>query len=121
MLSVVFFCFFSDTDDRRDESTFEMFGIRIQSATIIVTGVLLCGCSDQSQSTTPAQATSIINTVCPIMGGEATAEVAVSWQGKRIGFCCPPCIEEWNELSDSEKTEKLSKAAKEAQSPQTDH
>lgn len=98
-----------------------MFGIKFQPATVIFTGVLLGGCSEQSQSTSPAQTDSVINTVCPIMGGEATAEVAVSWQGKKIGFCCPPCIEEWNELSDSEKTEKLSKAAKESQSPHAAH
>ncbi|MFN8706707.1 MAG: hypothetical protein ACK526_02825 [Planctomyces sp.] len=52
-----------------------------------------------------------MNTICPVMGGEATADITVDWKGKKVAFCCPPCIEEWNELSDSEKETKLKTAS----------
>ncbi len=52
----------------------------------------------------------IVNTVCPIMGGEATSEVSVDWNGKKVGFCCPPCIEEWQELTDTEREQKIASA-----------
>ena len=41
----------------------------------------------------------------------------VDWNGSTIGFCCPGCIDEWNKLSDTEKTDALAKAGKE----QSDH
>ena len=32
--------------------------------------------------------------------------------GKKVGFCCPPCLEEWDELTDAEKSEKLANPPK---------
>lgn len=50
------------------------------------------------------------NTHCPIMGnevdpGSAPSDMVVMWNGKKVIFCCPPCLEEWDELSEAEKEE----------------
>ena len=34
---------------------------------------------------------------CPIMGNPVDKEVYVDYEGKRIYFCCPPCIEKFKE------------------------
>lgn len=45
----------------------------------------------------------VVNTVCPVMGGEVSedTEYKVEYKGKTIGFCCPTCIKKFN--SDPEK------------------
>ncbi len=76
----------------------------------LVMGVSGCGGSGPAPSSASA-ADQIVNTVCPIMGGEVASDVTVDWNGRKVGFCCPPCIEEWAELTDDEKTAKLASAA----------
>ena len=45
------------------------------------------------------------------MGGKVTDDGGrVDWNGQTVGFCCPECIPEWNELSDDDKREKLAEA-----------
>lgn len=61
----------------------------------------------------------IVNVKCPVMGNhvntkELTAENVRDWNGKKVGFCCPPCIEEWEAMSDTEKAEKLANPPKPA-------
>ncbi len=68
------------------------------------------GCSSQSdldKSAQPTKSTAIVNTHCPIMGGEVDPEVKTTWKGKTVGFCCDVCIPEWNGLSDEVKEKKL--------------
>ncbi|MFN5314364.1 MAG: hypothetical protein ACK5FF_07915, partial [Planctomyces sp.] len=53
-----------------------------------------------------------VNAKGPIMGGDInapdlTAELVKEWNGQKVGFCCPPCLEEWDELSDEQKAERL--------------
>jgi hypothetical protein len=72
---------------------------------------LIAGCSDQPAALPSTPLSETINTTCPIMGGEVSPEIVVSWNNKKVGFCCPPCIEQWNELSDDEKTAKLTASA----------
>lgn len=31
------------------------------------------------------------NATCPVMGGDATADVFALYQGKKVRFCCPGC------------------------------
>ena len=50
----------------------------------------------------------ILNTHCPIMGGEIDGETFVHWKGNRLGFCCPPCIGMWEKLTQAERVKKLS-------------
>ena len=35
-------------------------------------------------------------TICPVMGGKINKEIYVDYQGKRIYFCCPACVDEFN-------------------------
>jgi hypothetical protein len=87
----------------------------IRFAFLVLSGVTLfsCGCSDSAVDTVTNAATSgIVNTHCPIMGAEfdptdLDPSLVKEWNGKKVGFCCPPCLEEWDELTDVEKAEKL--------------
>lgn len=49
------------------------------------------------------------NANCPIMGNPIDTEIdAAPWkEGKKVGFCCPGCIDKWNELSEADKVAKL--------------
>ena len=53
-----------------------------------------------------------VNAKCPIMGGKAKDTVTTTWNGKTVGFCCPPCIKKWNDLSEAEKAKKLAASMK---------
>jgi YHS domain-containing protein len=37
---------------------------------------------------------------CPIMGGPPNPKYHVDYKGKRIYFCCPPCIDEFKKNPD---------------------
>jgi hypothetical protein len=65
-------------------------------------------------SGSPDTAVTLVNTVCPIMGGKAKATVTTQWADKTVGFCCAKCIPEWNALSDDVKVAKLASAETEA-------
>ncbi len=56
-----------------------------------------------------------VNTKCPMMGSdiepdEVSDDLKLTFQGETVGFCCPPCLGAWENLSDEEKAEKLGKA-----------
>lgn len=103
-----------------------LFSMLLFCAPLLV-GAILVGCN-QSAPTDSAKtadtSTKTANEVCPIMGGEVTAEGGtVEWNGKQIGFCCPGCEEKWEALSDEEKSEKLAaaKAKAEGDAAHSDH
>lgn len=70
--------------------------------------LVTAGCTEST--TTTVDASEAVNTVCPIMLGKIDGTTSTDWNGKKIGFCCPPCVDEWNSLTDEEKTEALAKA-----------
>jgi hypothetical protein len=100
----------------------------------ILSGLALVGCSGdeaaQSQpaenenqtaenqpageSGTPHSEVTLVNAVCPMMGGKAKTTVTANWNGKTVGFCCPECIPEWEQLTGEEKASKLTAAEKPA-------
>jgi hypothetical protein len=105
-------------------------------ALLICGAMFFCGCAAEDQTTDtpavtppevgmpamelPGSVTSgeaimtAVNGHCPIMGGEVTDEGGrTDFNGKCVGFCCPGCIDEWNELSDEDKETKLTKASSE--------
>ncbi len=56
-----------------------------------------------------------VNVKCPIMGTEIdkeklTEELTVEHRGHTVGLCCDGCPEQWGELSDEEKDEKLAES-----------
>ena len=61
-----------------------------------------CSCSSDSSSSTASAIT--VNAKCPIMGGTVDAEGELAtYNGKKIGFCCPGCKPKWEAWSVAEK------------------
>jgi hypothetical protein len=93
----------------------------------IVASGLFCfimGCSESGDSvvsnnpeTTGAAPSPYVNSVCPIMGNEievdkVAAESTRDWNGKKVAFCCPPCLEEWDDMTEEEKTKAIANPPK---------
>ena len=80
---------------------------------IVCTAIISAGCSETPvEVAAVGSSLEIINTHCPIMGNpvdkaETDPAMMKDWNGKKVAFCCPPCLEEWDELSDAEKAEKI--------------
>ena len=96
-----------------------MYPSRISSATICLGLLISIGCSEsanvaENETSNQVESTAVLTAVnehCPIMGSAVKDDGGrTDWNGKTIGFCCPGCIDEWNELSDDEKTAKLAAA-----------
>ena len=34
-------------------------------------------------------------TKCPVLGGSVNKNISTDYNGKRIYFCCPPCVQEF--------------------------
>lgn len=84
----------------------------LATLTLLSAGLLLTtGCAESSTSS--VEAGEVVNTHCPIMGEEIDPEAAttVDWNGKKVAFCCPPCEDEWAEMTDAEREAALEKAA----------
>jgi YHS domain-containing protein len=43
----------------------------------------------------PAALPSAEQTVCPVMGGTVNKEIFVEYKGKKVYFCCPSCVGEF--------------------------
>ncbi len=72
------------------------------------------GCSDAAVDVVTPEPIQLVNSHCPIMGSpvdasDIDAAMVKDWNGKKVGFCCPPCLEEWDELSDTEKADRILK------------
>jgi len=35
-------------------------------------------------------------TICPVMGNPINKDIFVEYEGRKVYFCCPACIEEFN-------------------------
>ncbi len=75
-----------------------------------LSSALLVGCTDETTSS--AGGGEAVNTYCPIMRGKIDGETSTEWNGRKIGFCCPPCVDEWAEMTDEERQAALDEAAK---------
>ena len=62
-----------------------------------------CGACGMIEEGAEEQEGTIINDVCPVMGGKVNNDTPykVVYKGETIGFCCPACIEKFN--ADPEK------------------
>ncbi len=36
-------------------------------------------------------------TTCPVMGNPVNKELYVDYKGKRVYFCCPPCVQKFKQ------------------------
>ncbi|MFM8474271.1 MAG: hypothetical protein ACKOEO_00545 [Planctomycetaceae bacterium] len=80
-------------------------------ALIITCAMVVTGCEQAPEAVTTA-VIELANTKCPVMGNpvkaeETPPELIREWNGKKVGFCCPPCLEDWAEMTDAERAEKL--------------
>ena len=48
-----------------------------------------------SPATTTAPVTQTTQTTCPIMGKPIDKSISTEYKGKKVYFCCPPCIEKF--------------------------
>ncbi len=58
------------------------------SATVVVFAFLIC-------TLMPTLSEGASQDRCPVLGGPANKRVYTDYQGKRIYFCCPPCIKQF--------------------------
>jgi YHS domain-containing protein len=68
--------------------------VRISMAFALALAV--CGARAESKTANAAVADPPVpkkQTVCPVQGGPVKSDVFVDYEGKRIYFCCPGCIE----------------------------
>lgn len=47
-------------------------------------------------TTAPAAAAPVSQTTCPVMVGKIDKKIHADYQGKRVYFCCPSCVELFN-------------------------
>lgn len=78
-------------------------------ALVIMTGLIGCSSDDGGESSgTPEFEVNLVNTHCPIMGHEVTDDGGrTDYKGGTVGFCCPGCIDSFNELDDAAKEKAL--------------
>jgi YHS domain-containing protein len=57
--------------------------------------------STQPAATQPTSQPAMVNTLCPVQGDKVDPEVFIMHDGRKIGFCCSPCVEEFK--NDPEK------------------
>ena len=101
--AVTFSSAFSTSEDRTMKSLFS-YGL------VVLCAILLASCSATTQAD-HLVVTSPVNQVCPILAGEAVdSELAVSFEGQRVAFCCRDCITEWESFSLEQKKASLMQA-----------
>ena len=78
-------------------------------ALVVMTGLIGCNSEDGGESSgTPEVEVNLVNTHCPIMGHEVTDDGGrTDYKGGTVGFCCPGCIDSFNELDDAAKDNAL--------------
>ena len=79
--------------------------MRCALISIVAAAGVLSGCESSSTVESEAVALSAINTHCPMMSDaeiDPTVEMA-SHGGHAIGFCCDPCRDNWNRLSERDR------------------
>ena len=59
-------------------------------SSIILLGFLLAVAPSYATSKETSQ------TTCPVMEGTVNKNIFADYKGKRIYFCCPPCLKEFN-------------------------
>lgn len=78
-------------------------------ALVVMTGLIGCSSEDGGESSgTPGLEVNLVNTHCPIMGHEVTDDGGrTEYKGGTVGFCCPGCIDSFNELDGAAKDKAL--------------
>lgn len=75
---------------------------------LLITLAVLPGCKKQEeqQASAPVEtqaketasaAEEVVQTVCPVMGGKINKDIFTEYEGKKVYFCCEPCLEKFKE------------------------
>jgi YHS domain-containing protein len=69
---------------------------------ILFCSLVLTGCKKKSEQGVPAETKEAVSAVieqatCPVMGGAIDKNVFTEYKGKKVYFCCPGCVEKFNE------------------------
>lgn len=88
--------------------------------------VVAVGCTDSTgtdvSATQQVATVAAVNANCPIMGKPVKDDGGCTdWNGQTIGFCCPKCVDKWDELSEEDKTSHLADAAHSNDNVADDH
>lgn len=77
-------------------------------ALVVMTALVGCNSDEGGESAAPAVEVNLVNTHCPIMGHEVTDDGGrTDYKEGTVGFCCPGCIDTFNELDDAAKDKAL--------------
>ncbi len=63
---------------------------------LVAAAWMVCIGNVVAQDAAPATVEIKKQTICPIMAGPINPEVYTDAQGKRVYFCCPACLAEFN-------------------------
>ena len=65
------------------------------------------GCGSGYSKDQKAKDSEVINSECPVMGGEVSKDTSYTakYKGQKIGFCCASCVDEFK--ADPEKYNKV--------------
>jgi len=56
---------------------------------------------NKAANTVKKASEAIVQTKCPVMGGDINNDIFVEYKGKKVYFCCPGCVEKFK--ADPEK------------------
>lgn len=65
----------------------------MKKMTIVVLGVLLALSLVGTRFAAVAPAAGQVQAACPVMGGKPDPRLFADYQGQRVYFCCPACLE----------------------------
>jgi len=83
------------------------------AALFVVTALVGCSSDDGGETAAPAVEVNLVNTHCPIMGHEVTDDGGrTDYNGGTVGFCCPGCVDSFNELDADAKEDALATKGK---------
>lgn len=77
----------------------------------------LLAAGDNGAKASNGEKVAVVNSHCPVMGTEidaknVSADLVREFGESKVGFCCAGCLGKWDQMSDSEKSEKLEKSLK---------
>lgn len=68
----------------------------MKKMTIVVLGIVLALSLVGTMFAADARAAGQAQAACPVMGGKPNPNLFADYQGQRVYFCCPACLELFN-------------------------
>lgn len=84
----------------------------VLAMTVLLGSALLTGCAtDKSASASAVSSGPSVNSMCAC-GSPLDGKTYTMYDGKKVGFCCQKCEDEFNAMSDTQKKAEMAKMAK---------